>query len=310
MDIRILLTKLFSFRKDRKLNRLGVTAHKIVRDLTYIHDDDSLKLDVFLPKQEGPLPVILNLHGGSLVTGNKNVRRRFASYMTGKGFAVVNISYGTAPKYKFPNQTKNCLHALQWIADNAFEYGFDTEKIIVCGDSAGGYLACQTVTALTNHEYADALGFTLPNTKIKGVLLFSGLYDPLLSLKAKYPFNAQFSLAKAIFDIDYEKANPLENCPLYDYISPIPYITENFPPTFVAHTVMDKTCKGQGKLLVDALQSHGVTVHEFKAVHEKCKHAWHLYQGDSRAEACLVSASYFIHSVCADENVMSEYIEI
>ena len=298
MDIRILLTKLFSFRKDRKINHFGVTAHKIVRDLLYIPNDDNLKLDVFLPKQEGPLPVILNLHGGSLVTGNKNVRSSFASYMTGKGFAVVNISYGTAPKYKFPTQTINCL------------YGFDAEKIVICGDSAGGYLACQTVTALTNPEYAKALGFTLPDISVKGTLLFSGLYDPLLSLKAKYPFNAQFSLAKAIFNIDYEKANPIENCPLYDYISPIPYITEKFPPTFVAHTVMDKTCKDQGALLVNALQAHGVIVHEFKAVHEKCKHAWHLYQGDSRAESCLVSAAYFIHSVCADEDVMSEYIEI
>src|SRR5262245_6421633 len=83
----------------------GVTAH---RDLEYVKDGhERHKLDLYLPeKADGPLPVIVWVHGGGWRQGDK--RGGPALPFAARGFAVASINYRLSPHAPFPAQIEDC----------------------------------------------------------------------------------------------------------------------------------------------------------------------------------------------------------
>ena len=90
----------------------------------------------------GPLPAILYLHGGGWILGSwithDLLTRRLA---VGANAAVVFVEYWRAPEAKYPVQPEQCYAAAQWITEQGAGGGFDTSRIAVAGDSAGGNLS-------------------------------------------------------------------------------------------------------------------------------------------------------------------------
>ncbi len=60
------------------------------------------------------------------------------------GFAVANVQYRMAHVSNAPSAVQDCRAALRWVICNADKYGFDAERIVVFGHSAGGHLALLT----------------------------------------------------------------------------------------------------------------------------------------------------------------------
>ena len=60
------------------------------------------------------------------------------------GWAVVNVEYRLGQVARAPAAVEDCLCALRWVIANAEQYGFDVERIVVTGNSAGGHLALTT----------------------------------------------------------------------------------------------------------------------------------------------------------------------
>lgn len=115
-----------------------------------------LKLDVYRPhKASGEVPVLLKIHGGGWVAGNRESSSPALLPYLQMGFAVVNIEYRLAKTALAPAAVEDALCALQWIGRNAKKYKFDLNKVVVTGGSAGGHLALTTAmvapdAALTN----------------------------------------------------------------------------------------------------------------------------------------------------------------
>jgi acetyl esterase len=90
----------------------------------------------------GPLPAILYLHGGGWILGSwithDLLTRRLA---VGANAAVVFVEYSRAPEAKYPVQLEQCYAAAQWIQEQGAGGGFDSNRIAVAGDSAGGNMA-------------------------------------------------------------------------------------------------------------------------------------------------------------------------
>ncbi|MCR5509189.1 MAG: alpha/beta hydrolase [Lachnospiraceae bacterium] len=160
-------------------------------DIRYGADDEYNLLDVYRPKALAgkKLPVIMNIHGGAWVYGDKGVYQFYMMDLAKRGFAAVNFSYRLAPERKFPAQIEDICAVFRWIEDNVDRYGLDTGNIFAVGDSAGAHL----------------LG------------LFAGLYsDPycMKVLKEKYP-SAEFSIHSRENSPGTLKAVAL-NCGKYD----------------------------------------------------------------------------------------------
>ena len=102
----------------------------------------------------GPLPAVLFLHGGGWILGSwithDLLTRRLA---VGANAAVVFAEYARAPEARYPVQPEQGYAAARWITKQGAGGGFDSTRIAVAGDSAGGNLA--TVLALMAKQRGD-----------------------------------------------------------------------------------------------------------------------------------------------------------
>ncbi len=121
-------------------------AYRVIPNVTY-HEASGVenKLDLYVRRNpDGPAPVLLMIHGGGWVGGQKETyTMRLLPYLE-MGFAVVNVGYRLADVALAPAAVEDCLCALRWIARNAEQYGLDASRVVVTGMSAGGHLSLTT----------------------------------------------------------------------------------------------------------------------------------------------------------------------
>ena len=90
----------------------------------------------------GPLPCVVNFHGGGWVQGNPEQSAWLASRVAVRNrVVVISPSYRLAPEDLFPAAVDDCRDHLAWVVQHADELGITPERIAVMGDSAGGNLA-------------------------------------------------------------------------------------------------------------------------------------------------------------------------
>ena len=131
-----------SFKISDTIRDRGLQAPKdIVRfdNLPYGTDQRWQTLDVYRPKNAGgtALPVIVSVHGGGWVYGDKNLYQYYCMSLAQHGFAVVNFSYRLAPRHKFPAALQDTDAVFHWVMAHAVDYHFDTRHVFAVGDSAG-----------------------------------------------------------------------------------------------------------------------------------------------------------------------------
>jgi acetyl esterase len=118
---------------------------------------------VYRPALAGPLPVVVNFHGGGWVLGTLDMDDFRCHHLAmASGCAVVSVDYCLAPEHPFPEPLEECYAATAWVADNAEKLGFDRDRLAVSGGSAGGNLAAAVALAARD-RCGPAIRFQLLN---------------------------------------------------------------------------------------------------------------------------------------------------
>jgi acetyl esterase/lipase len=108
------------------------------------NDHPRQKLDLYLPEKrvgDGPLPVIVFIHGGGWQNGDKAAGgRRLARLLQSGRYAGVSIGYRLTDEAKWPAQIHDCKAGIRWIRAHSAEYGLDPSRMVAFGPSAGGHL--------------------------------------------------------------------------------------------------------------------------------------------------------------------------
>ena len=267
------------------------TPEDIIRfDNILYGSDEKLKkwqlLDVYRPKGRGDgqseplkkLPVIISLHGGAWVYGDKDRYQFYCMRLAQSGFAVINFSYRLAPEAKFPAALEDTEKVFDWMIANAGTYGFDTNNVFVLGDSAGAHLLTLYLSALVNPELAETFPFIKPlaqkNINIRAAALNCG----------KYSIEPSDSQMKLLLSGMMPKGGTPEEIELLNAAS---YVTKDFPPSFVM------TCYGdflyeQAPVIMKALQTAGVECeyHCYASQEKPLVHVFHLDTRNDEAERC------------------------
>jgi acetyl esterase/lipase len=124
----------------------GSAAEIIFKTTTVAYreiDGRKILADVYRPQDAKIRPVIVWIHGGALITGNRNLEKSdfLLAFAKSKGYAVVSIDYRLAPETKLPDIISDIEEAFRWLAgDGAKQFHLDPRRIVVAGESAGGYL--------------------------------------------------------------------------------------------------------------------------------------------------------------------------
>lgn len=131
-------------------------------DIPYGPHKDNV-LDVYAPERvAGELPILVSVHGGSWVYGDKDLYRPYCTRLTEWGFVVVNFTYRLAPESKWPAQLEDTCAAFSWAIDNAEAFGADPDCLVAVGDSAGAQLLALYCACCTNPELAAVHGVVPP----------------------------------------------------------------------------------------------------------------------------------------------------
>lgn len=106
---------------------------------------DQHRLDVYRPAAPGPHPIVVYLHGGWWVMGDKSEVFHKARFLPEAGYVLVSVDYPFPPLFRYPEQAAAVAEALAWVRRNAERIGGDPERILVLGHSAGAHLAALSV---------------------------------------------------------------------------------------------------------------------------------------------------------------------
>ncbi len=139
-----------------------------------------LRLDVYRPAAEpepgARRPVVLQIHGGAWVIGDKREQGiPLLRYLAGRGWVGFNVNYRLSPGATFPDHLVDIKAALAWIRAHADEYGIDPDFVVVTGGSAGGHLTA--LMALTANDARYQPGFEHADTSVQAAVPFYGVYD-------------------------------------------------------------------------------------------------------------------------------------
>ena len=152
----------------------------VVKDLSYPSSYQNNQADIYMsantPK---PAPVVLWLHGGAFVGGDKSDVEIFATSLAAEGFAVVCINYQLAPEAKYPTPLLQTAEAYHWLTAIADDYSLNLNQFFLAGDSAGAHIVAQFAAIQSSQAYATemAMAQIIPPHTLKGILLFCGPYD-------------------------------------------------------------------------------------------------------------------------------------
>jgi acetyl esterase/lipase len=230
------------------------------RDLVYgpHNKDDRNSLDLFVPKSDRPLPLVLWVHGGAWQGGSKNPGNP-AMRLLERGYAVAATNYRLSQHATFPAQIEDCKAAVRYLRANAEKYNLDPGAFGVWGSSAGGHLVALLGTAGDVKELEGDGENRCTPSRVQAVADFYGPTD-LTKMAAQSGPNSK---------IDHDAPNAPEakllggpvqqNKEKAARANPITYVSKDDPPFLIVHGDADPVVPlGQSELLHAALKKAGV----------------------------------------------------
>jgi acetyl esterase/lipase len=202
-------------------------------------------LDVYAPADAKRLPVVLWIHGGGWIAGDKSGVQKKPGAFADKGYVFVSTNYRFVPKVTIKEMTGDIAKAIRWIHDHASEYGGDGSSIFVMGHSAGAHLAA---LVCTDDRYLKAEGLSL--SILKGcVPVDVSVYD--IPRRLKESGSVKPDTFTKIFGNTEESQR--------DY-SPTTHVAKgkNIPPFLILHVADRAETKAQSHGLADKLKDAGV----------------------------------------------------
>ncbi|MCH5281836.1 MAG: alpha/beta hydrolase [Lachnospiraceae bacterium] len=236
------------FTQNDDIRDAGLTTPAdIIRydDIVYGEDPAWQSLDVYRPKNaEGQkLPVIVSVHGGGWVYGDKERYQFYCMNLAQRGFAVVNFTYRLAPEHKFPCNLEDTNGVFTWVLENGEKFGFDTRYVFGVGDSAGGSALGLYAAMCTNPEYAAKYDFKLPDGFVPtAVALNCGVFH--IGMREEGDEMLKGLMMEYLPGHGTEEEIHLMNV--------AEHITKKYPPTFIM-TCQGDFLKGHAGELADKL---------------------------------------------------------
>jgi acetyl esterase/lipase len=219
-----------------------VRSASVLRNLDYGGDGRYRhRLDVIRRREDPPAraPVLLHVHGGAWVLGDKREQGFPLMYeLARRGWVCVTINYRLSPRATWPDQIVDCKRAVSWVRGHIEEYGGDPGFVAVTGGSAGGHLSA--LLALSAGDPAFQPGFELDDSSVAACVPMYGVYDMTCGRgepnrqRNRYDDGLLRLLERHVFKerIDDHLETFVEASPLYR-------VRRDAPPFFVIHGAND-----------------------------------------------------------------------
>jgi len=214
-------------------SRIPIEVNKNFTCKTFVYKklkNRKLKLDLWLPGNGKKYPLVFFCHGGGWISGFRNQPNNvsWCKYLASKNFAVVSIDYRYGYKNSMEDILSDYCDALEYVKKNHKKLSIDKDNIVLMGLSAGGHLSLLYSTYFTNIEN---------KSRMAGIKAVVAYYAPTdlkdIFISDNKSIFSRFATRKTI------KANPKSKEEIYDYYSPINWISKNMVPCLLVHGKLD-----------------------------------------------------------------------
>jgi len=217
---------------------------RIFKDIPYtvIKDVDQnfTSLDIYTPLTGEHFPVIVFIHGGTWVMGDKGRLNEKIKSFVKANYIYVSINYRLSSDAQHPLHAVDVAKAVLWIYEHISDYGGDPLNIFLLGHSAGGHLSA--LIALDGH-YLKNLGFS--NEIIRGIIgLDSAAYHLPTLIRSEPENDYLFEMAFGNNSDIWEKASPI------NYVEKI----QSAPPFLLIYAGDREVSKVVNLVFFDALR--------------------------------------------------------
>ena len=211
-----------------------------------------LAFDFTRPATAAAPPLLVFIHGGGWISGDLTMYADEAVWAAENGLASACISYRLAPLHTFPAAVADVQSFLRHAESSSGELGVDPTRVVVVGNSAGGYLAAMAGLCPTD--------FGTGGTAIRpsAVVSLSGISD------LRDPDMAAEPIAMTFVE-QFMGGTLADMTDAYAQASPVAHVGPDSPPFLVVHGDDDEIVPvAQSRQLVAALKGAGVeaTYHE------------------------------------------------
>lgn len=219
------------------------------------------KLDLYVPRGEGPFPVVVCWFGGGFTGGSRSGMARMGGFLASRGFAAAAPGYLLADKEGehpgWPRNLQDAKAAVRFVRSKSKEWHLDPARVAALGHSSGAYLAL--MVGFTPHlkELEGEGAAREESSSVQAVVDIAGVSDRRRSLGTG---------TVALLGKGYEEKDDLRVL-----ASPIVYVGPHTVPVYILHGEQDKTVDvSSAKQLAEALEASKVphTLHLVDAGHD------------------------------------------
>lgn len=168
---------------ERVAKQPPVSGSKMESCISYSADMHLMhQLNLYYPENycadvDGKLPVIIDIHGGGMMYGDKELNQRYCEYLASQGFCVMGMSYRLLPDTDLQGMVQDVFESIHWMEDYGAERGFDLENVFLTGDSAGGYLASLVMCIQKSEKLQQIYGVKPFCFDFKAVAISNGVCE-------------------------------------------------------------------------------------------------------------------------------------
>ncbi len=221
-------------------------------DISINHIVQKVRIRIYTPEVQAPLPILVYFHGGGFVVNNLDTHDTICRNLANNGECIViSVDYARAPEYQYPLALKQCWQVTLWAAQNAAWIGGDPLRIAVGGDSSGGTLAAG-VTLMARDLRTPVICFQL--------LLYPTLDYYLPGTPSYQKFSTGYSLTRQIMIWFFSHYLPVKFDRNDPYLFPARATShENFPPALIFTAEYDPL-RDEAELYAKLLEKAGGSV--------------------------------------------------
>jgi acetyl esterase len=218
-----------------------------VEDRTLDTDAGAVRVRVFTPEADGPVPIMMYFHGGGYVKGGLDETDAFCRRLARTtGNVVVSVEYRLAPEHPYPAALDDAYHSSLWAYENAETLGGTRVSFSMCGESAGGNLAAVVCLLARSGEKIEISRQVLLQPVVNFTLSFPSIEMPASECLVPREDLAWYYEEYYDGDIRDFRVSPI----FADDLS-------GLPPALII-TAEHDTLRDEGEAYADRLRSSGV----------------------------------------------------